>query len=136
MSDIKRALELFLCAQLTAQVPGHKFCPYSGFGDNSESLEPPFSVVAAVGAEKTVSYEGTYVTNASLQIINHADEATSEDHAALVKSVLIALGRISPSQASPTFVFHGLDITSTRHTTDKDNSVHADIIEFVCGVSG
>ena len=138
MISIQRKLELFLVTKLAAAVSGHSFYPYHGgtaFANMTE-IEPPFSVVAVVDAEKTMQQEGTWLCTGTLQILAHAAETNSQAHAALSGQIYGALDEIAAEIQDAGFSFHGLDITGMSSSTDSESACYADIIKFVAGVGG
>jgi hypothetical protein len=134
MSDIKRLTEIYLCDKLAAATGG-RFFPFSGFGLNEENLEPPFTVVAISEAEKRFAQANIWHMTGTIQVITHADEATSEEHSEMVGVIYDALNNIN-IEKSDAFIFHGLNITNTRSSQDEGRQAHADIIDFACGATG
>lgn len=135
--DIKRKTELYIVAQLALALPNEVFVPFTGGSENlgAVELEPPFTVVAVRDAQKTMATEGTWFCIGNVQVITHFSEATSQQHSELARSIYKALDNIT-IQADPAFSFHGIDIAGMAYAFDEDESAHADIINFTCGVGG
>ena len=134
--NIQREAELFLCAQLSSALPSIQFFPFIGFGDNNIDLEPPFVVVAVGSAEKTLAQENTFIATGTVQIVDHIDMVTAENHSLMVRHVYNALQGIQPQVPSADFSFHGLDIDSVKSASDAESKAYADVINFVAGVGG
>lgn len=135
--EIKRRAELYLCGRLATAVPAHAFIPYKGGGyETAESeIEPPFTIVGINEADKVHPLQPVFQCQGSLQIVSHSAEATSVQHAALVRSIYEALEAIVTGQRDDVdFTFHGIDITSTESASDEENEVWADIIRFNTGM--
>lgn len=62
MNEIKRKVELFICAILSAALPAMKFVPSKGDDDTQDEspLEPPFTAVEAENAERLIEDEPTW----------------------------------------------------------------------------
>jgi hypothetical protein len=149
-AEAKRKAELFLCARLTTAVTGQVFIPWKGGSDITDEteMEPPFTIVGISNAEDRFRHPGlaTYLCTGNLQIISHSAEATTREHAAVVKLIHDALKDITAlaedadftlegTDIATGFCFNGLDITAMRTAEDEENQVWADIIDFTMGVS-
>lgn len=136
-ADIKRVVELFLAERLTLLIPGHPFVPFTGgtATQDVEQMEPPFTVISIETAESTQTAHGVWICNGNLQAITHSSETTTESHGELVREIYAALGSIRPV-ATPSLVFHGLDINKCSSAVDESLQCRAGIIGFSCGVGG
>lgn len=134
--DIKRRTELHICNRLTALVAGdRKILPMTGFGTNADerTLEPPFIVVSINNAEKTHDQYSIYSCDGVVQIVTHADEVGSEEHAMLVRAVTDGLNRVGTSEQTG-FTFSGLSITGTDTADEGSHQCHLDKLAFKCSV--
>lgn len=135
--DVKRMAETYICSQLKLALPTMSFLPFSGGDDTSNAFdnEPPFGVVSVLEAEKTYQTEATYIANGTVQWITHLTESTPAQHsnqAQLVKNALVAI----PVYQSALFSFHGIDISSTSRSEDKESRCRADLIKVTMGIGG
>lgn len=139
IADIKRATEVYICEKLSQTViPPHTFVPFTGgseFADAAQ-LEPPFTIVAIDDAQRTHAQDATWICKGTVQIITHANESTSRQHAELVRSIYVAVAAIDTDASDPLFSFHGLDIDKMRSAQDSEENMHADVIDIVVGVGG
>ena len=135
---IQRKTELFLVGKLKSLVPECKHVPYAGgsLNEDADSLEPPFSVTSASGAENVLQNESTWKITGSTQVLAHASEMSSHVHSELAAKVYGLLKNLDPDWSDPTFAFHGIDITGQREATDEDSKCHATIIDWVAGTGG
>jgi len=132
--DIKRRTELHICSRLSTLVAGgYKILPMTGFGvnDDERTLEPPFIVVSINSAEKTHDQYSIYSCEGAVQIVTHADEVGSEEHAALVRAFTDGLNRAGTAELGG-FTFSGLSITGADAADEESNQAHVDKLAFKC----
>jgi len=136
-SEIRRRLELHLCARLGAVISGHQFLPHHG-GDghaDGEAVLPPFTVVSVVAAEKAMATEGTWIARGVVQVVTHIHETTTPAHSKLVRRIYAALGSVEP-ETSEGLVLHGIDIGEISESDSPEARASATLIVFSAGVGG
>ena len=71
----------------------------------------------------------------SVQVVAHQAEATSEEHAGMVRDIYEAIVNL-PAEETVDFTFSGIDVVKIRPATDSDNQAYVDTIDFTAGVVG
>jgi len=137
MIDIKRRTELHIVNRLKAAVPDHNFVPYTGGSESTDAsdIEPPFTVVSILDANRTMATEGTWICDGTVQVISHRKEMTSTAHSTLTRSIYSTLSNLPP-YIDGEFAFHGIDVVDMGTAEDDESQAHADVIRFTAGVGG
>jgi hypothetical protein len=139
--EIKRKAELTLVSLLAELLPDFSFYPSRG-GDDDGGItlpKPPFGAVWIDNAEKTISYERTYMLSGTVVWVTRAGPRAGEDvaeHSDAVQQIYNALLTITHG-ADPdrSLMVHGLDIDLVNEFSDTDRLAHGDTISFTMGVT-
>lgn len=143
--EIKRAAELSLVQLLTEALPDFTFYPAKGgYDEGGVTLpKPPFGAVWIDDAEKTVSYEKTYLLRGSVVWVTRAASATSSsvgtdvsEHSDVVNQIYSAILRIgNGTDVVHQIIIHGIDVGTVNEFSDAERLAHGDTISFTMGVS-
>lgn len=132
MSDIKRKVELWLVAQLTALLPSIKFLPSKGGSDSEDaaSITPPFCDVDAYEAKRLIQDEPTWQITASLIYVTMIDDTTPFDHSSAFQRIHDTVQSLPyPIQdQTQQLSISGLVITETGHAEDASRQSRGDSI--------
>lgn len=139
--DIQRKAELCLVALLGEILPDLSFYPSKG-GDDDGGVtlpRPPFGAIWIDNAEKTVSYNRTYMLTGTVVWVTREskdDVADQSDTVQQIYNALISINDQTPgADPNHSLMVHGLDISTVNEFSDTDRQAHGDTISFVMGVS-
>ncbi len=138
-SEIKRKVELWLCAKLGQAVPGLTFVPAKGGDDSNDAADliPPYCFVEAGEMNKVLPGEPTYEGEASVTYVTHIDDTSSTVHSATVRQISDSLAGLDrgfdPAQG---LIVHGTDISGTDEVEDAEKQSHGDVITVAIGCTG
>jgi hypothetical protein len=143
MSDeIKRKVELWLCAEMKHAIPGSRAVPSKG-GDASnpaDEPEPPFTFVKVTECDEVD--DCVYQVEVKVARVSHIDETTSPQHSAQVAQfheVLRGLTRVRGCYEPLQLVISGIVFTpkkSNDEIEDVEEQAHGDVFTMVMGVAG
>lgn len=145
--EIKRKSELTLVSLLAELLPDLIFYPSKG-GDDDGGVtlpKPPFGAVWIDNAEKTISYERTYMLTGTVVWVTRSGTPSSAaknqktdvaDHSDAVQQIYNALLTItSGADVDRSLIVHGLDIALVNEFADSERHAHGDTISFTMGVT-
>lgn len=137
--EIKRKAELCLVMLLGELLPDFNFYPSKG-GDDDGGVtlpRPPFGAVWIDNAEKTVSYNKTWMLTGTVVWVSRETKDDVSDQSDTVQQIYNAILAIETPGADPihSLMVHGIDIATTDEFSDTDRQAHGDTISFTMGVS-
>lgn len=136
--EVKRKAELTLVSLLSESLSDLTFYPSKG-GDADGGVtlpRPPFGAIWIDNAEKTVSYERTYILSGTVVWVTRAGITDVSDHSDEVRQIYNAMLSIgSGADPDQSLIVHGLDISLVNEFTDSDRQAHGDTISFTMGVT-
>lgn len=141
-NDIRRKTEIVLRDELATRLGvGWKVLVARGGTDNPDEeaavQTPPFVVVQARAAEKTMAQENTWLVNVAVGYVTELTDTLPKDHSANLRTVLVALEGILPGyDPDQKFRLHGIDVMDTNAFSDQPKRARGDIITCVVGCSG
>ncbi|MEA3208366.1 MAG: hypothetical protein QOE70_1423 [Chthoniobacter sp.] len=147
MSDeIKRKVELWLCAEMKHAIPGSRAVPSKGGDENTDAdgPEPPFTFVKVVECNELTpqgsDVPGVYQITAKVARVSHIDETSAPQHSAQVQQFREALRGLQPGYYEPLqLVINGIDFapnSSNEEIQDTERQALGDVFTMVMGVSG
>lgn len=139
--EVKRKAELTLVSLMSELLPDFSFYPSKGGDDDGGATlpKPPFGAIWIDNAEKTISYQRTYMLTGVVVWVTRAEARAGGDvaeHSDAVQQIYNALLTIT-NGADPdrSLIVHGLDISLVNEFSDFDRHAHGDTISFTMGVT-
>ncbi len=146
MNEVKRKAELFVCAILSAALPGHRFLPAKGGSEpdgqndtagKSVEVEVPFTVVAVLEAEDMIPGENTWLLTMAATYVTHIDDTVPAEHSKAVRAIQDVLRELPRGYyGAQQMIIHGADVQSITEVEDEKKKSHGDVITFAVGCSG
>ncbi|MEA3208373.1 MAG: hypothetical protein QOE70_1430 [Chthoniobacter sp.] len=148
MSDeIKRKVELWLCREMRAAIPGSRAVPSKGGDDGggeADQPEPPFTFAKVVECNEITpqgaEVPGVYQITVKVARVSHIDETSAPQHSAQVQQFREALRGLRRGYYEPLqLVINGIDFapnSSNEEISDADQQAHGDVFTLVMGVTG
>lgn len=138
MSDeIKRAAELWLCAELARLVQGPAWYPSKGGDEMADAapVEPPFGFVMVTEAAKKLPTAPVWLLSVKIAYMSHIGDTTSAAHSAVVRQIEKAIPRVPTGyDAKHGITVHGTDLQSSAEFTDETEKTHGDVFTVAMGV--
>ena len=148
MSDeIKRKVEIWLCREMKAAIPGSRAVPSKG-GDDVEGAadepEPPFTFVKVVECNELTpqgaDVPGVYQITVKIARVSHIDDTSAPQHSEQVQQFRQALRELRRGLYAPLqIVINGIDFapnSSNEEVQDSEGQAHGDVFTMVMGVAG
>ena len=138
-NDIRRKVELTLCALLRESVPGLVALPSRGGDDATPAgdILPPYVELAVRDANRPLPGEPVWSCTGEATYVTHIDDKDDAARSQVVSAIIAALECIEPGYYPPQAIrLHGLEVTATDDVSSASQQAHGDVISFAAGVTG
>ena len=136
-NEIKRAAELWLCAELARLVKGPAWYPSKGGNEMADAapVEPPFGFVMVTEAAKKLPTAQVWLLSVKIAYMSHIGDTTSAAHSAVVRAIEKAIPCLPTGyDAKHEITVHGTELAASEEFSDGEEKTHGDVFTVAMGV--
>jgi len=138
--EIKRATELWFCAQLR-ELPGTTWYASKG-GEvgtgEAAAIVPPYGFVQVTDARSALPGSTAWLLTVKVAWLSHIGDTTSPEHSLLVRHVQAALAALSTTKPAVDgqlgLAVSGTETVASEDFTDEEEQIHGDVFTVAVGV--